>query len=69
MRRKLQGYDDAPLAEYYFLLLPLSLALARGLSSASFLVVAAVFLALGWCYLQKMTGEWSEVWRGRARSQ
>ena len=68
MRQKLQGYDHAPLAEYYFLLLPVTLALARGLSSPAILVVAAVFVALGWCYLQMMSGEWYEVWKERARN-
>jgi hypothetical protein len=65
MRQKLQGYDHAPLAEYYFFLLPVSLALARGLSSPAFMVVAVAFVALGWCYLQMMTGEWHEAWRER----
>jgi 4-hydroxybenzoate polyprenyltransferase len=66
MRQRLQGYDHAPLAEYYFLLLPVTLALARGLSSPAFLVVAAVFVALGWCYLAMMSGEWYEAWRAGA---
>jgi 4-hydroxybenzoate polyprenyltransferase len=68
MRQRLQGYDHAPLAEYYFLLLPVSLALARGVSSPAFLLIAAVFVALGWCYLQMMSGEWYEAWRERARN-
>lgn len=68
MRQKLQGYDHAPLAEYYFLLLPMTLALARAPSSAAFLVIAAVFAALGWCYLAMMTGEWHEVWQARMRN-
>jgi 4-hydroxybenzoate polyprenyltransferase len=67
MRRKLQGYDHAPLAEYYFLLLPVTLALARGASSPAFLAIAAVFAALGWCYLRMMSGEWCEAWRERVR--
>ena len=62
---KLRGYDHAPLAEYYFLLLPVSLALGRGLSSPSYLVLAAAFVALGWCYLEMISGEWCEVWRAR----
>lgn len=65
LRQKLQGYDHAPLAEYYFLLLPAALALARGLSSPSFLMIAAVFVALGWCYLDMMIGEWFEAWQAR----
>jgi 4-hydroxybenzoate polyprenyltransferase len=65
LRQKLQGYDHAPLAEYYFLLLPVTLALGRGVSSPAFLVVAAVFLALGWCYLAMMSGEWYESWQAR----
>ena len=68
LRQKLQGYDHAPLAEYYFLLLPFSLALGRGLSSPSYLVLAAGFVALGWCYLEMMSGEWCEVWRARRTS-
>lgn len=68
MRQKLQGYDHAPLAEYYFLLLPVTLAFVRARSSPSFLIVAAVFLALGWCYVEMMTGEWLEAWRARSRN-
>jgi hypothetical protein len=68
IRQKLQGYDHAPLAEYYFLLLPVTLALARGLSSPAFFVVAAVFVAVGWCYLAMMTGEWYEAWMARGRN-
>jgi hypothetical protein len=67
IRQKLQGYDHAPLAEYYFLLLPVALALGHALSSPAFLAVAAVFVALGWCYLQMTTGEWYEAWMERAR--
>ncbi|MEK6406581.1 MAG: UbiA family prenyltransferase [Acidobacteriota bacterium] len=68
MRQRLQGYDHAPLAEFYFLLLPVTLAFVRARSSPSFLIVAAVFLALGWCYVVMMTGEWLEAWRARARN-
>lgn len=68
MRQKLQGYDHAPLAEYYFLLLPVTLALARARSSPVFLIVVAGFVALGWCYLEMMIGEWQEVWKARARN-
>lgn len=63
LRQKLQGYSRAPLAEYYFFLLPLALALARAISSPAFLVIAAVFVALGWCYLQMMTGDWYDGWK------
>ena len=65
MRQKLQGYDHAPLAEYYFLLLPVTLALVRGMSSPAFLLVAALLVALGWCYLAMMSGEWHETWTER----
>jgi 4-hydroxybenzoate polyprenyltransferase len=68
MRQKLQGYDHAPLAEYYFFLLPVSLAVARGLTSPAFLAIAAGFLVLGWCYLQMMIGEWCEAWGKRSAS-
>src|SRR5258706_35279 len=67
MREKLQGYDHAPLAEYYFLLLPAALALSRARSTPAFLFVAAGFVVLGWCYLSMMTGEWLEAWRARVR--
>jgi 4-hydroxybenzoate polyprenyltransferase len=67
IRKRLQGYDRAPLAEYYFLLLPLSLAIAQAVSSPAFLAVAAAFVALGWCYVEMMTGEWYETCT-RARS-
>jgi hypothetical protein len=66
LRLKLQGYDHAPLAEYYFLLLPTTLSVVRALSSPAFLIVAAAFVGLGWCYLRMMTGEWYEFC-GRAR--
>lgn len=65
-RQKLAGYDHAPLAEYYFLLLPVSLALARARSSPAFIAIAAFLLAVGWCYLAMMTGEWQESWKTRA---
>jgi hypothetical protein len=68
MRQKLEGYDHAPLAEYYFLLFPVGLASARGLSSPSFLLISAMFLSLGWCYVGMMTGEWRERWKARAHS-
>lgn len=68
MRQKLEGYDHAPLAEYYFLLLPVTLALARALSSPDFLVVAAIFVAIGWCYVGMMAGEWHEVWKARTQN-
>lgn len=55
-RKRLQGYSHAPLAEYYFLLLPVALALGRGLSSPAFLVIAAAFLILGWGHMERMIG-------------
>jgi len=67
-REKLQSYDEAPLAEYYFLLLPLTLALARASASPAFLVVAAVFVALGRCYVSSMRGEWREVLETASRT-
>jgi hypothetical protein len=56
LRTRLQGYEQAPLAEYYFLLLPVSLALGRGQSSSAFLVIAAALLLLGCGYIKRMFG-------------
>jgi 4-hydroxybenzoate polyprenyltransferase len=64
LRHKLESYDHAPLAEYYFLLFPFSLALAASLGSPLFLLAAAIFPALGWCYVGMMVGEWRETWSG-----
>jgi 4-hydroxybenzoate polyprenyltransferase len=64
-QQKLRGYDHAPLAEYYFLLLPATLAAARALSAPSFLLLAAAFVALGWGYIAMMSGEWYEAWQTR----
>jgi len=66
MREKLQGYDHAPLAEFYFFLLPVALAFARGLSSPEFMVLAGLFVAVGWGYLAMMMGEWHDAWAARA---
>ena len=68
MQQRLLGYDQAPLAEFYFFLLPVTLAFVRARSSPSFLIVAAVFLALGWCYVEMMTGEWLEAWKARVHN-
>ncbi len=54
--KRLQGYGQAPLAEYYFLLLPLALALGRTRFSSAFLIVAGAFLLLGWGYVERMLG-------------
>lgn len=64
-QQKLRGYDHAPLAEYYFLLLPVALAVARGLSTPSFLALAAAFVVLGRGYVAMMSGEWYEAWQTR----
>lgn len=60
-RQRLEGYDHAPLAEFYFLLLPVTLALGRVGISIWFLVIASGFVVLGRCYLEMMIGEWLEV--------
>jgi hypothetical protein len=57
-RTRLQGYEEAPLAEYYFLMLPLALALARLSSSSGFMVIVAVLVLLGAPHLQRMLREW-----------
>lgn len=55
------GYEQAPLGEYYFVLLPFSLAASRARSSPMFLLVAAAFLVRGWPYFRR---EWAAA-RGR----
>lgn len=57
-RQKLQGYPEAPLAEYYFLMLPLALALSRVSSSYGFLGIATLLLLAGAPHVQKMIREW-----------
>jgi 4-hydroxybenzoate polyprenyltransferase len=54
LRSRLQDYRQAPLAEYYFLLLPVGLALGRGLSSPGLLWLIPAFLVLGSGYLDRM---------------
>src|SRR2546429_481715 len=57
IRNRLQDYDHAPLAAYYFLFLPVTLATARGLSSPAFFTIAAAFLILGWGHLRRILAE------------
>ncbi|MGH9673743.1 MAG: hypothetical protein ACRD44_11230 [Bryobacteraceae bacterium] len=59
-RSRLQSYQRAPLREYYFLLLPVSLALVRGLRHPDFLVLAVVCVILGWGYVLAMFRDWRE---------
>jgi len=54
LRTRLMGYDDAPLAGYYFLVFPVTLALSRPLSSPASFAVAALLLALGSPYLARV---------------
>jgi 4-hydroxybenzoate polyprenyltransferase len=49
---RLRGYYGAPLAAYYFCLLPMTLALGR-LSSPAFLALAGLLLALGWPHVHE----------------
>ena len=46
-RTRLQGYGEAPLSEYYFLMLPLALALSRVSTSYGFLGIAVLLLLIG----------------------
>ncbi len=57
-RTKLQGYEEAPLAEYYFLMLPLALALSRASSSYGFLAIAVLLLLVGAPQISGMLRQW-----------
>jgi 4-hydroxybenzoate polyprenyltransferase len=62
-RKRLQGYEHAPLREYYFLLLPVTLAVGRGLSSPAFLLLAAMFLVLGSGYVGGTIADLRRSWQ------
>jgi 4-hydroxybenzoate polyprenyltransferase len=64
-RKRLQGYEHAPLREYYFLLLPVTLAVERGLSSPAFLLLAAMFLVLGSGYVKDTIADLRRFWQPR----
>lgn len=72
MRARLRTYGGAPLAELYFLLLPLALTLERALASPSFVVLAFAIGVLGSDYVVRLAspkqraGE--EALRERARA-
>ena len=55
---RLRGYEEAPLSEYYFLMLPLALALSRVSSSYGFLGIAALLFLSGAPHVPKMLREW-----------
>jgi 4-hydroxybenzoate polyprenyltransferase len=57
-RARLQGYAEAPLAEYYFLMAPVALALGRASSSSGFVLIAVLLLLLGAPHIQRMRREW-----------
>jgi 4-hydroxybenzoate polyprenyltransferase len=57
-RTRLQGYDEAPLSEYYFLMAPLALALGRVSASPGFALIAVLLLLLGAPHIQRMRREW-----------
>jgi 4-hydroxybenzoate polyprenyltransferase len=57
-RTRLQGYEEAPLSEYYFLMLPVALALGHVSSSYGFLGVAALLLLLGAAHAWRMLRQW-----------
>ena len=53
-RARLRGYTEAPLSEYYFLMLPVALALSRVSSSYGFLGITALLLLVGAPHVLKM---------------
>jgi 4-hydroxybenzoate polyprenyltransferase len=57
-RTRLQGYAEAPLSEYYFLMAPVALALGRASSSSGFVLIAVLLLLLGAPHIQRMRREW-----------
>jgi hypothetical protein len=57
-RARLQGYEEAPLAEYYFLMLPLALALSRASSSYGFLAIAVLLLLVGAPQISGLLRQW-----------
>ena len=57
-RTRLRGYGEAPLSEYYFLMLPLALALSRASSSYGFLGITALLLLVGAPHVTRMLREW-----------
>jgi hypothetical protein len=54
LRARLYDYEGAPLAGYYFVVLPLALALSRPPSEPGYAVVVAALLALSSPYLLRM---------------
>jgi len=58
IRTRLLGYEEAPLSEYYFLMLPLALVLSRVSSSYGFLAIAALLLLLGAPQISGMLRQW-----------
>lgn len=58
LRVRLRHFEDAPLATYYFLLLPVALAISRVPWSPRDAGVVALFLALGSPYLHRMIRGW-----------
>ena len=64
-RTRLQTYDAAPLGEYYFLLLPGSLALGGRLSPFVSLGLTTLFALLGSGHLKRMLDVWLRVGRTR----
>ncbi|HZR79619.1 MAG TPA: UbiA family prenyltransferase [Candidatus Binatia bacterium] len=56
-RSRLQRYGEAPLADYYFLLLPVALALSRVSTSYGFLGIAALLLLTGAPHVQRVFRE------------
>ncbi len=51
---RLRGYGEAPLSEYYFLMLPVALALSRASSSYGFLGIATVLFLVGAPHIPKL---------------
>ena len=67
LAQALPTYAYAPLSAYYFLLLPVSLALARMSSVASAVLAAVLFAALGSAQAAKVWGETTDAIRAHRR--
>jgi 4-hydroxybenzoate polyprenyltransferase len=57
-RTRLQGYGNAPLSEYYFLMLPVALALSRTSVWNGFFGIAALLLFTGAPHIYRRLREW-----------
>ena len=61
LAESLLSYADAPLASYYFLLLPLALAVSRMSSMSGAYLATILFAMLGYGHARKFWGEMADV--------